>query len=91
MLVLLDELGKCEYCHTLLPARRVPTKDGECFCPNCGKFITEKSFGLEQINDAWKRTRWIDENGQWTDKRSNNDFYLDKLFVVLEIPPEFEW
>ena len=85
--VSLASLGLCEYCNTLLTMEDIPPEamDAEWKCPQCEGIITNKSFGYEEIEDNWQRTKWVDENGQWTETKPTNDFDLGDWHILVKL------
>lgn len=85
--VLAHNLGLCECCGALLTLQDVPANAlrGKWKCPKCGKTLTNKSFGNEQIGDEWAKIYWVGEDGKWTDKKPDNDFNLGDWRVIVRI------
>ena len=82
-------LGLCEHCNALLTMEDLPSgaMDAKWLCPStsCGKVLTHLSFGYEQIQGRWRKTRWVGPDGKWTyDKESiPGSFDLGSFHVVF--------
>lgn len=85
--VLLEVLGRCEYCGVLMRMDDMPAEalDAPWLCPSCNKELTHLSFGYASGRGG--KERWVGPNGQWTNVRPTKDFNLGNLRVVLSPLP----
>ena len=85
---LLEGLGKCEHCGEVVSVEGMPggSIDAKWVCPTCGKELTHKTFGYEEVEGEWKKVRWVGANNKWTIRRPTRDFYLNGLLIVVDLP-----
>lgn len=88
-LVSLEALGFCEHCEAILNMENMPpdAMDAEWKCFSCEGTLTGKTFGYEQKDGKWEKTRWIGPGKKWVEQRPTEDFSIGSLFVVVRRPP----
>ena len=69
-------LGRCEHCSTPVSVEICLSLKRDLICPTCKRRITAKSFGFEMVDGASKKTRWVNETGEWSDKKPLKNFIL---------------
>lgn len=89
--LLLEALGLCEKCGTLLNIEGMPSDsaDADWPCPECKTNTTGASFGYQQVDGKWKKVRWVGKVGnkvEWVTKKPTEDFHINGLEVWLEDP-----
>ena len=89
--LLLEALGLCEKCGTLLNIEGMPSDsmNANWPCPKCRENTTGASFGYTQVDGEWKKTRWVGRVGdkiEWVTKKPTVDFKIGKQDVWLEDP-----
>ena len=89
MPLLLESIGKCEYCGEVFSTGGIPEDSTNTVwvCPECKEELTYASFGFEESLGVWKRVRWVGEDGKWTETRPEKSFYLDGTFILPDLPP----
>jgi len=80
----LASLGLCEHCGELLTMQDLPVEaiNAVWKCPKCKGILTYKSFGYEQIKGKWQKTRWVGEDGKWTETKPTAGFVLGSWFIT---------
>jgi hypothetical protein len=85
---LVDGLGLCEHCGALLSVENLcnDAMNGVWGCPKCGKVLTGKTFGYEDVDGKPKKTKWVGRGKKWVDERPEKPFDLGGWHIVLSIP-----
>ncbi len=90
--VLLELLGLCEHCGTLVfisDYAEDDTMDTEWLC-QCKGNLTPRSFGFDRGSSGAQKVRWVSPAGKWVDKKSTEDFKLDDVNVVVRVSNFFK-
>ncbi len=84
-LVSLESLGLCEHCGIPLSDEDMPADamEADWRCPSCEGLLTNKTFGFEEIEGEWKRTRWVGPEKKWVEERPTDDFALGSWYVLI--------
>jgi hypothetical protein len=83
MVVSIEELGKCEHCGAVFTMNNMSgdSADSDWACSGCRNKLGPASFGLEEVNGRWQKTRWVGPGGAWVGKKPESSFVLGRLEV----------
>jgi hypothetical protein len=81
-------LGLCEHCGTLMTIADMPSEamDAEWRCSKCKGILSNKTFGYEEVNGEWKKTKWVGKNGKWSAEKPEGNFDLGRWLVSDKTP-----
>jgi hypothetical protein len=85
-LELVDSLGKCEKCGTVVSVTEF-AGDGSMNAVwkcHCGQELTHTSFGYDKGESGAKKVRWIGKNLQWTSTKPTDGFDIGKTTVTID-------
>jgi hypothetical protein len=85
MAVHIEGLGLCEHCQALLSIENMPIEamDAEWRCPKCNGPVSHKTFGFEETDKGWGKTKWVGPDQKWTPQRPDKSFDLGHWHIEV--------